>query len=189
MVLVASLFSQLLHHFSRTEFAALDKEHGAAGRTKGFPCWTQFVAMLFCHLARANSLKDICQGLSCCMGKLPHLEVSAVPKRSTLSYANQLRPSSLFRVLFFEAMKRFRTQGSLSRNKGNFKFKNKLLSLDSSTIILCLSLSLWTEYKRAQGGVKAHIMLDHDDQHAQVCSAHQGQDGRCHRSPGAGPKP
>ncbi|CAO0822077.1 hypothetical protein DFAR_4040004 [Desulfarculales bacterium] len=50
MVRVASLFSQLLHHFPRTEFSALVKEHGAAVRIKDFSCWTQFVAMIFCHL-------------------------------------------------------------------------------------------------------------------------------------------
>ncbi|CAO0822567.1 hypothetical protein DFAR_3170026 [Desulfarculales bacterium] len=40
-------FSQLLHHFPRTEFSALVKEHGAEVRTKGLPCWTQFVACFF----------------------------------------------------------------------------------------------------------------------------------------------
>ncbi|CAO0820848.1 hypothetical protein DFAR_1960001 [Desulfarculales bacterium] len=89
------------------------KEHGAEVRTKGFPCWTQFVAMLFCHLARADFLREICQGLSCCLGKLSHLWVSAPPKRSTLSYANRHRPSALFRALFFKAMERFRAQCSL----------------------------------------------------------------------------
>ncbi|CAO0820388.1 hypothetical protein DFAR_1540039 [Desulfarculales bacterium] len=93
MVRVASLLSQLLHHFPRTEFSVLIKECGTEVRTKGFPCWTQFVAMLFCHLASADSLREICQGLSCCLGKLSHIGVSAAPKRSTRFYANQHRPS------------------------------------------------------------------------------------------------
>ncbi|CAO0822520.1 hypothetical protein DFAR_3140003 [Desulfarculales bacterium] len=38
MVRGASLFSQLLHYFPRTEFSALVEEHGAEARTKGFPC-------------------------------------------------------------------------------------------------------------------------------------------------------
>ncbi|CAO0821723.1 hypothetical protein DFAR_2590021 [Desulfarculales bacterium] len=42
---------------------------------------------------RANSLRDLCQGLSYCLGKLSYLGVSAAPTRSTLSYANQNRPS------------------------------------------------------------------------------------------------
>ncbi|CAO0822535.1 hypothetical protein DFAR_3160003 [Desulfarculales bacterium] len=35
---------------------------------------------------------EICWDLSCFLGKLSHLEVSAAPKRSTLSYANQHKP-------------------------------------------------------------------------------------------------
>ncbi|CAO0821268.1 hypothetical protein DFAR_2210076 [Desulfarculales bacterium] len=66
----------------------------------------------------------------------------------------------MFQALFFKARGRFRAQGSLSREKGNLK--NKLLNLDFSTITLCLSLFPWAEYKRAKGGIKAHIMLDHD---------------------------
>ncbi|CAO0824781.1 hypothetical protein DFAR_920003 [Desulfarculales bacterium] len=40
--------------------------------------------MLVCHLARAGALREICQDLSCCLGKLSHLGVSAAPKRSIL---------------------------------------------------------------------------------------------------------
>ncbi|CAO0824739.1 hypothetical protein DFAR_860002 [Desulfarculales bacterium] len=50
MVRVASLLSQLLHHSPRIELAALVKEHGTTVRTKGFPCWAQFGAMVFCYL-------------------------------------------------------------------------------------------------------------------------------------------
>ena len=41
--------------------------------------------------------------------------------------------------------------------------KNKLLSLDSTTITLCLDLFPWAKFRRAKGGVKAHVLLDHDD--------------------------
>ncbi len=79
---VTSLFSQLLHHFPRTEFAALVKKHNAEYGSKGFKCWTQFVAMLFCQLAKADSLREICNGLSCCLGKLVHLGIKNSPNKS-----------------------------------------------------------------------------------------------------------
>ena len=44
-----------------------------------------------------------------------------------------------------------------------FRFKNKLLSLDSTTISLCLSLFPWAEFKTVKGGIKTHVLLDHDD--------------------------
>ena len=59
---------------------------------RGFPCWGQFVAMLFCQLRQAYSLRGICGGLTATEGKLKHPGLSATPKRSTLSYANRQRP-------------------------------------------------------------------------------------------------
>ena len=83
MVQVARLFNQLLHHFPRLEFAALVKKHKAERAAKGFDCWTQFVAMLFCQLGHTDSLREICNGLSCCLGKLVHLGIAQAPKKST----------------------------------------------------------------------------------------------------------
>lgn len=163
MIKVASLFSQLLHHFPRTEFAHLVTKHGAEHRAKGFTCWTQLVAMLFCHLAHADSLREICGGLACCQGKLRHLGIGTAPNKSTLSYANKHRPASLYEDLFWTMLQRFRNSGSLGNRKRKFRFKNKLLSLDSTTISLCLSLFPWAQYRRAKGGVKVHVLLDHDD--------------------------
>ncbi len=53
--------------------------------------------------------------------------------------------------------------GRLGNRKRKFRFKNKLLSLDSTTISLCLNLFPWAEFRRAKGGVKVHVLLDHDD--------------------------
>jgi hypothetical protein len=163
IVQAASLFNQLLQHFPRTEFAALVKKHGAERAAKGFTSWTQFVAMLFCQLARADSLRDICNGLACCLGRLVHLGIAKAPSRSTLSYANEHRPAALFEELFWVALARFRDQQALGARKHKFRFKNKLLSLDSTTISLCLTLFPWAQFRRAKGGVKAHVLLDHDD--------------------------
>ena len=163
MVLTASLFNQLLQHFPRTEFAELVKTTRAERHARGFNCWTQFVAMLFCHLAHADSLRLICNGLQCCLGKLTHLGISAAPNKSSLAYANQHRPAALFEQLFWKTVNRFRSQSMLGNSAKPFRFKNKLLSLDSTTISLCLSLFPWAQFKKIKGGVKAHVLLDHDD--------------------------
>jgi hypothetical protein len=80
-----------------------------------------------------------------------------------LSYANEHRPAALFEELFWTALARFREQQGLGSRKHKFRFKNKLLSLDSTTISLCLTMFPWAEFRRAKGGVKAHVLLDHDD--------------------------
>lgn len=163
MVQAMSLFNQLLQHFPRLEFAALVKKHNAERGAKGFSCWTQLGSMLFCQLAHADSLREICNGLACCVGKLVHLGISKAPNKSTLSYANEHRPAKLYEDLFYTALGRFRDQKGLGSRKQKFRFKNKLLSLDSTTISLCLELFPWAEFRRAKGGVKAHVLLDHDD--------------------------
>ena len=163
MIKATSLFSQLLHHFPRTEFAELVAKHQAERGSKGFTCWTQLVSMLFCHMAHADSLREICGGLACCLGKLKHLGIAKPPNKSTLSYANQHRPAALFEELFWTMADRFRKSGRLGNRKRKFRFKNKLLSLDSTTISLCLNLFPWAQFRRAKGGVKVHVLLDHED--------------------------
>lgn len=162
MVKAASLFSQLLRHFPRTHFASLVRKHRAERNAKGFTCWTQFVSMLFCHLAHADSLREICNGLKCCLGKLKHLGVAIAPNKSTLSYANGHRPAALYEDLFYTTYSHFQGQGGFGHRKSKFRFKNKLRSLDSSTISLCLSLFPWAKFRRTKGGVKIHVLLDHD---------------------------
>ena len=84
MLKVASLFSQILGEISRIDFQKLVIKHGAERHSKGFRSWTQFVSMLFCHFARADSLREICQGLQSCNGKLLHPGVNRNPNKSTL---------------------------------------------------------------------------------------------------------
>ena len=68
----SSIFSQLLQLFPRLEFHRLVKELQAERHARGVACWGQFVAMLFCQLGRAHSLREITNGLRSCEGKLKH---------------------------------------------------------------------------------------------------------------------
>lgn len=153
-----SSFSQLLTVFSRADFERLVREHRAERGAKGFDCWTQFVAMLFCQLGRAHSLREICGGLASVEGKLNHLGVGEAPARSTLSYANAHRPWELFEAVFGQLLRR--CQGAAGPRP--FRFKNKLYSLDASVIDLCLAMYDWAKFRRTKGAVKLHLLLDHD---------------------------
>lgn len=85
MTRVTSIFSQLLRVMPRLEFENAVKFHQAERHSRGFTCWGQFIAMMFCQLGRAHSLREICQGLAASEGKLRHLGLPETPKRSTLS--------------------------------------------------------------------------------------------------------
>jgi len=160
MVRHASLFSQLVALFNRARFAELVYRHQAERYAKGFSSWDQFVAMLFCQIAQAKSLREISGGLKSCLGKLVHLGVKQAPNKSTLSYANAHRPWRFFQALFYETLQwcQLAAPGKIKK----FRFKNKLLSLDSSVISLCLALFPWAQFRRTKGAVKLHLLLDHD---------------------------
>ena len=159
MVRVASIFGQLLALFPRTEFQQAVKQHRAERYSKGFASWDQFVAMLFCQLAQARSLREICGGLACCLGKLRHLGVSVAPSKSTLAYANEHRPWELYQEVFGQLLGKAQ---ALAHGKKVFRFRNKLYSLDSTVIDVCVSLFDWAKFRQTKGAIKLHLLLDHD---------------------------
>ncbi len=152
-----SIFSQLLQLFPRTEFQKAVVATHAERHARGFTCWGQFVAMLFCQLGRAHSLREICGGLASCEGKLAHLGIEA-PSRTTLSYANAHRPWQLYEQVFSQLLARCQAVAGAKK----FRFKNKLLSIDATVIDLCAEMFPWATFRRTKGAVKLHFTLDHD---------------------------
>jgi len=159
---VCSIFSQLLQLFPRVEFQRAVKDHKAERHARGFTSWGQFVAMLFCQLGRAHSLREICGGLACCEGKLKHLGIPVAPKRSTLAYANEHRPWQLYQAVFQQLLERARQVVYAQGGPKKFRFKNRLMSLDGSIIDLSVSLFDWAQFRRTKGAIKLHLLLDHD---------------------------
>ena len=105
MVRHTSLFSQRVVLFDRKRFNQLVYRHNSERFAKKSNSWDHFVAMLFCQLAKANSLSEICGGMACCMGKLRHLGMKKNRTKSTLSYVNAHRPCEMFPYLFYETLK------------------------------------------------------------------------------------
>jgi hypothetical protein len=116
--------------------------------------------MLFCQFAQARSLREISDGLRVTCGKLNHLGMGSAPSKSTLAYANAHRPWELYASLFGYLLDVCRAENPGKKTK--FRFKNKLFSLDASTIDLCLSLFPWAKFRQTKGAVKLHLLLDHD---------------------------
>ena len=69
---VCSIFSQICSCFRgwslKPRYESTKRSAMRAGS-----CWSQFVAMVFCHLGHARSLREISGGLAACEGKLRHL--------------------------------------------------------------------------------------------------------------------
>jgi len=161
---VCSIFSQILQLFSRLEFESAVRMRQAERHARGFTCWGQFVAMLFCQLGNAQSLREICGGLAASEGKLKHLGLPAAPARSTLAYANEHRPWQLYQTVFQQLLEKCQqvVANAPGKKKRKFRFKNKLLSLDATVIALCVAAFDWAQFRRTKGAVKLHLLLDHE---------------------------
>ena len=161
MVRCGSLLSQILGLVPRVEFEEIAKRHEAERGAKGFTCWDQFVAMVFCQLGQAHSLREIVGGLASVLGRKVHLGLKETPKRSTLSYANSHRPWQVYRSVFYALLDRGSgmVRGKLKRP---LRFKNPLFSMDATVIDLCLSMFPWAEFRQTKGAVKLHMVLSHE---------------------------
>jgi hypothetical protein len=162
---VSSIFSQILQLIPRFEFESAVRKHDAERHARGFSSWGQFIAMLFCQLGHAQSLREICGGLAASEGKLRHLGLPTAPARSTLAYANEHRPWQLCQTVFDQLLAKCQTLVASqpgTRKKRKFRFKNPLLSLDASVIDLCATMFDWAKFRLTKGAVKLHLLLDHD---------------------------
>ena len=165
MTRVSSIFSQILQLIPRLEFESAVRLHQAERHARGFSCWGQFIAMLFCQLGHAKSLREICGGLSASEGKLRHLGLPTAPARSTLAYANEHRPWQLQQTVFEQLLGKCQILAASqpgTRKKKKFRFKNPLLSLDATVIDLCATMFDWAKFRLTKGAVKLHLLLDHD---------------------------
>jgi hypothetical protein len=157
MVRVASCFAQVLSLVDRYAFDRVVREMGAEYGAKGFRSWDQFVAMLFCHLGSADSLREICGGLSTALGRVVHLGLREAPKRSTLAYANTHRPWQVYEQVFYHVLGR--CQALAANRRRTFRFKYPVRVLDATVIDLCLEVFDWARFRRTKGAIKLHLQL------------------------------
>jgi hypothetical protein len=155
---VCSIFSQILRFIPRSIFESAVREHQTEKHAKGMTSWSQFIALLFCHLGGARSLREIVGGLAASEGKLKHLGVDRAPTRSTLAYANEHRRWQLYKSMFDRLAAVCRDEANEKKRK--FRFKHPLLTLDATVIPVCVSMFEWASYVKSKGAVKLHMVLD-----------------------------
>ncbi|WP_367181180.1 DUF4372 domain-containing protein [uncultured Parasutterella sp.] len=71
---------------------------------KGLTTCSKFIAVLFCQLTGADSLREISDGLYSSLGKFSHVGATAVC-RSTLDYVNSKRPYKLYEGFYYVLLK------------------------------------------------------------------------------------
>lgn len=121
------------------------------------------VCLLYGVFSYCNGLRELCEGLLGCEGKLTHLGLDTAPARSTLSDANRKRSYLVFEDLYFKLVGRYHSFISDSRLKG-LSIRN-LKIIDSTTIRLFSDILRGAgrnplDGSRKKGGIKVHSMMD-----------------------------
>ena len=93
-----TLFSQILALIDRSIFDKLVSKHDSDKHAKGINSWTHLVSMLFMQLAKAESVRDISNGLRSATGDLNHLGVTKAPCKSSISYITSTVPISYLKT-------------------------------------------------------------------------------------------
>ena len=128
-----TVFSQFLKIVPRHEFEKLANKHHRGRKLRKMTRWMQFAAMSMAQLTGRVSLRDIVDSLSAQAAKLYHLGIGVV-SRTSLARVNENQPHELYEELFVKLLGK--CQATAPRH--GFKFKNKLISIDSTVIDLCL---------------------------------------------------
>ncbi len=151
-----TLFGQLLSFLPKNKFNQFVGQHEADRYVKKMTSWNQFVILMYAQATGKDSLREIETGFNIHDNSWYHLGIKSVA-RSSISYANNNRSCDIFEKLFYALLKQCQEVTSADRE---FKFKNPLYILDSSTISLCLSLFDWAKYSKTKGALKLHMILD-----------------------------
>ena len=151
-----TIFHSMLNFIPRHQFSALENQHGTGRKSRKFSRWNQFAHLMFMQLTGRKSLRDGIQSMNSRLKNLYHIGARPV-SRSTFADANNSRPASFYEALFERVYQRCR----LISPKHKFKFKNKLYSLDASTIDLSLGAFPWASFRRTKSAVRIHTLLDH----------------------------
>ena len=154
-----TLFSQITSKLDKKSFKNLVQQYESDKSNKGFNSWTHLVSMLFCHLAKSTSVRDISYGLRSATGNLNHLGIQKAPSKSTISYQNKHRTHQLFQDYYFTLLQQLGQHNCSKQYK--LKIKTPIYLLDSTTIPLCLSLFDWAKFRTTKGAIKLHTLLDY----------------------------
>lgn len=170
-----TLFAQIIKKIDRSKFNNLVREKQTDKANKGFNSWTHLVSMLFCHFAKATSVRDISNGMRSATGNLNHLGVEQAPSKSSISYQNKRRDASLFQDLYYSLLNSLGQQIGVKRTK--LKIKVPVYLLDSTVISLCLSVFDWATFRTKKGAIKMHTLLDYDGKLPAYVNITQGSVG------------
>lgn len=157
------LLSQILNVIPASIITSAVLKHNSNRYYKKLPLRVHLTSLLYGVFSYCNGLREICEGMLGCEGKLAHLGLDKAPSRSTLSDANTNRSYRVFETIYFGLLSKYQGVISDSRLKG--------LSISNLKIIDSTTISLFGDILRGvgrprldgarrKGGIKVHAMMD-----------------------------
>jgi hypothetical protein len=157
------ILSQIISCIPIQTISKAVKKHESNRYYKNLSTRVHLVSLLYGVFSYCNGLREICEGMLGCEGKLSHLGLNRAPARSTLSDANNRRSYLVLETIYYDLLKKYHSFISDSRLKG-LSIKN-LKIIDSSTISLFSELLRGVgrnrlDGSRKKGGIKVHALMD-----------------------------
>jgi len=157
------VLSQILDVIPSSIINAANRKHKSNRYYKRLPLRVHLVSLLYGVFSYCNGLRELCEGLLACEGKLSHLGLDKAPARSTISDANNKRSYQVFETIYYGLLNQYHSFISDSRLKG-LSIRN-LKIIDSSTIQLFSEILRGVgrnrlDGARKKGGFKVHAMMD-----------------------------
>ena len=137
------ILSQIISCIGASKINSVVRKHNANHYYKAIPFRVHLVTLLYGVFSYCNGLRELCEGMLACEGKLTHLGLDKAPPRSTLSDANANRTYRVFESLYFELVRQYISFISDSRLKG--------LSIRNLKIIDSTTISLFSDLLRGVG--------------------------------------
>ena len=157
------ILSQVLDLIPKGMIQKVVRKHQSNRYYKQLPLRVHLISLLYGVFSYCNGLRELCEGMLACEGRLNHLGLDKAPPRSTLSDANNNRNYRAFESLYFELLGQYHSFISDSRLKG-LSIRN-LKIIDSTTIRLFSDILQGVgrntlDGSKKKGGIKVHAMMD-----------------------------
>jgi len=152
------VLAQLLDWIHPQQFHRCVTRYRGDYKVSQFPCWSQFVCMVFAQLTWRESLRDIEACLNSRSSGVYHLGLHGTVHRTTLAQANEQRDwriySDLAQILLRQARQLY------ADDPIRIALDEVVYAVDASIIDLGLSLCPWARFDRERASVKLHTQLD-----------------------------
>ena len=160
-----SVFGQLISLIEPTIISNAARTCKSDYYVKKFKTKDHLISMLFCAFAKCTSLREVSGAMLGLSGKTKHFQLDQIPKKSTLSDANQRREADVFGIIYNKLLLKYGYVISDSRIKDVI---NKQIEIfDGTTISLFKDILKCVGRKpkngKRKGGIKVHTVINVDE--------------------------